>query len=99
MELTGTIVKIKETENLPAKKVGSKDFQKKEFWLQITLGGTPQEKYPQTIALELHGDKITLIDSFTEGQAITANINLKGKIVGDKCFNVLQVWKIYEVRK
>jgi uncharacterized protein YuzE len=94
MELTGTIVKIKETENLPTKKEGSKDFQKKEFWLQI-----PDKQYTQTIALELHGDKITLIDTFTEGQEITVNINLKGKIVGDKCFNALQVWKIQEVKK
>lgn len=103
MELTGTIVKIKEIENILAKKEGGKDFQKREFWLQITVGGTPlggipHEKFPQTLALELHGDKVSLIDAFAEGQEITVNINLKGKIIGDKCYNTLQVWRIQDMK-
>ena len=91
MELTGTIVKIKEIENILAKKDGGKEFQKREFWIGIF-----DEKYPQTLALELHGDKVSLIDTFAEGQEITVSINLKGKIVSDKCYNTLQVWRVVE---
>jgi hypothetical protein len=89
MELTGTIVKIKETETITAKTESGKDFLKREVWLEI-----PDGKYPQTINLEFHGEKTTLIDGHTEGQEITVEINLKGKIVGEKCWNTLQVWRI-----
>lgn len=89
MEFTGTIVKIKGIEHIPSKTKDGKDFQKREFWIQI-----PSAQYPQTITLELHGVKVFIIDSFAEGQEITANINLKGKIMGDKCFNTFQVWNI-----
>ena len=95
MELTGTIIKIKGTETITSKTEGAKDFQKREFWLQIS----PQDKFAQTISLELHGDKVTVLDSFAEGQEIIASINIKGRIVEDKCFNTLQVWRMQEVKK
>ncbi|WP_394993761.1 DUF3127 domain-containing protein [Emticicia sp.] len=84
MELTGTIIKIKEIENFPSKTEDAKDFQKREFWLQISVGGIPHEKYSQTVALELHGDKVTLLDSFKEGQEVITAINLKGKVIEDR---------------
>ena len=93
MELTGVIVKIKETETIKAKTEGGKDFQKREFWLQV-----PEGKFPETFSLELHGDKTALIEPFTEGQEITVDINLKGKVSQDRCFNTLQVWRIQEVK-
>jgi single-strand DNA-binding protein len=99
MELTGTTVKIKNIEIISAKTEGAKDFQKREFWLKIHVGGTPHEKYPQTINLELHGESVAALDYFTEGQEIKVSINLKGRIVEDKCFNTLQVWRIKEVKK
>ncbi len=94
MELIGTIIKIKNIEIITAKIEGGKDFQKREFWLQIQNG-----KYPQTINLELHGESVAALDYFTEGQEIVASINLKGRIFDEKCFNTLQVWRIMEVKK
>jgi Domain of unknown function (DUF3127) len=94
MELTGTILKVKEIEIITAKNENAKDFQKREFWLQV-----PDGKFSQTINLELHGDKVTALDSFAEGQEVTVGINLKGRIVEEKCFNTLQVWRIQEVKK
>lgn len=93
MELTGTIVKIKNIETISAKNENAKDFQKREFWLQLL-----DEKFPQTIALEFQGDKVSVLDSFAEGQEVTVGINLKGRIVEEKCFNTLQVWRIQEVK-
>ena len=89
MTISGKIVKIKDTEIVKAKTEGGKVFHKREFWLE-----TPDEKYPQTICLELHGDKVILIDSFRLEQQVSVDINLKGKITQDKCFNTLQVWRI-----
>lgn len=94
MELTGTIVKIKNIETISAKTENTKDFQKREFWLKMG-----DEKFPQTIALEFQGDKVTVLDSFAEGQEIIVSINLKGRIVEEKCFNTLQAWRIQEVKK
>ena len=99
MELTGTIVKIKNIERptpriVSAKTENTKDFQKREFWLQVH-----DEKFLQTIALEFQGDKVNVLDSFTEGQEVTVGINLKGRIVEEKCFNTLQVWRIQEIKK
>lgn len=99
MELTGTIVKIKNIERpthriISAKNESGRDFQKREFWLQIH-----SEKFPQTIALEFQGDKVTVLDSFAEGQEVTVLINLKGRVIEEKCFNTLQIWRIQEVKK
>jgi hypothetical protein len=94
MELTGTIVKIKETESIPSKIEGGKDFLKREVWLEV-----PDDKFPQTINLELHGEKVLLIDGYAEGQEISVEINVKGKISGDKCWNTLQIWRVSEVKK
>lgn len=35
MELTGTIIRIKEIEHISSKAKDGKDFQKREFWIQI----------------------------------------------------------------
>lgn len=94
MELTGTIIKIKNIEIISTKIEGGKDFQKREFWLKVA-----HEKYPQTVSLELHGESVAALDYFAEGQEIIASINLKGRIIDEKCFNTLQVWRIMEVRK
>ncbi|WP_394993585.1 DUF3127 domain-containing protein [Emticicia sp.] len=94
MELKGTIVKIKNIEVISAKTENTKDFQKREFWLRIT-----NEKYAQTINLELHGESVAALDYFTEGQEIIVSINLKGRVVDEKCFNTLQAWRIQEVKK
>jgi hypothetical protein len=67
MALTRTIVKIKNIEIISAKIEGGKDFQKREFWLQLPVGGTPHGKFSQMINLELHSDKVILLNSFTEG--------------------------------
>lgn len=89
MELIGTIIKIKNIEIISSKIENGKDFQKREFWLKVSDG-----KFSQTIALELQSDKVTLLNFFTEGQEVITAINLKDKVVEDRYFNILQVWRI-----
>jgi hypothetical protein len=88
MELTGTIARIKDVEKIPSKSDG-KDFLKRELWLNV-----PDGKFSETLCLEFHNERTELVDSFAEGQEVTVDVNLKGKVVGERCFNTFQAWKI-----
>lgn len=89
MQVTGTLIKIKNTETIPSK-TGGKDFSKREFWLELDT----DPKYPQTVSFELSGDKTDIIDAYQEGQKVEVEFNLRGRIWNDKCFNTLSAWKI-----
>ena len=56
MTIKGIIKIIKPIQQISA------TFSKREFVIET------QEQYPQTIQLELQGDKVDIIDSFAEGQ-------------------------------
>ena len=87
MEILGTIKVIKPIQQVSA------TFQKREFVIETT------EQYPQTIQLELHGDRVDIIESFTEGQQVNVHINIRGREwvnpQGEtKYFNTIVCWKI-----
>jgi single-stranded DNA-binding protein len=87
MEILGTIKVIKPIQQVSA------TFQKREFVIETT------EQYPQTIQLELHGDRVDIIESFTEGQQVNVHINLRGRSWTnpqgeEKFFNTIVCWKI-----
>ncbi len=87
MQLTGKIIFIGEVNQVSDK------FQKRDFVLET------QEQYPQQIKLELHQDRIDLIDVYQLDEVVTADFNLRGRSYVDKqgqtqYSNTLQVWKI-----
>ena len=87
MQITGIIKVIKPIQQVSA------TFSKREFVIET------QEQYPQTIQLELHGDRVDIIESFTEGQEIECHINLRGRSWTnpqgeEKYFNTILCWKI-----
>ena len=87
MQLTGIIKVIKPIQQVSA------TFNKREFVIE-TL-----ENYPQTISLELHGDRVDIIESFTEGQEVECHLNLRGRMWvnpqgEEKYFNTIVCWKI-----
>lgn len=87
-EFTGTLVLIKETEEISAM------FQKREF-----IVSDDDERYPQVISFELHQDKVDLILGLNPGDKIKVGFNLRGRDwtnnVGDvKYFNTLQAWRV-----
>lgn len=87
MQLNGIIKVIKPIQQVSA------TFQKREFVIET------QEQYPQTISLELHGDRVDIIETFTEGQEVECHINLRGREwvnpQGEtKYFNTIVCWKI-----
>jgi single-stranded DNA-binding protein len=87
MQITGIIKVIKPIQQVSA------TFSKREFVIET------QEQYPQTIQLELHGDRVDIVESFTEGQEIECHINLRGRSWTnpqgeEKFFNTIVCWKI-----
>jgi len=87
MQILGTIKVIKPIQQVSA------TFSKREFVIETN------EQYVQTIQLELHGDRVDIIDSFVEGQEVECHINIKGKEwvnpQGEtKYFNTIVCWKI-----
>ncbi len=87
MQLKGIIKLIKPIQQISA------TFSKREFVIET------QENYPQTIQLELQGDRVDIIDSFTEGQEVECSIGIKGREwlnpQGEtKFFNTITCWRI-----
>lgn len=87
MQILGTIKVIKPIQQVSA------TFFKREFVIET------QEQYPQTIQLELHGDRVDIIESFTEGQEVECFLNLRGRLWinphgEEKYFNTIVCWKI-----
>jgi hypothetical protein len=91
MNLTGTIKVIKETQ------VVSEKFQKREFVLTDTTS-----MYPQDILIELHQDKVGLLDIFSVGDNVEVGINIRGREwinpQGEvKYFNTIAGWRISKI--
>jgi hypothetical protein len=92
MEIQGTIKLIKPIQEISA------SFSKREFVVQTS------ETYPQTILLELQGDKVDLIDAYGIGQEVDCGINLRGRLWTnpqgeDKYFNTITCWKIQPINE
>tara|TARA_R110002072_G_scaffold133633_2_gene274182 strand:+ start:5813 stop:6151 length:339 start_codon:yes stop_codon:yes gene_type:complete len=89
MEVQGKIKIIGETQTYGT-------FQKREY-VVVT-----DEQYPQTINLELHQDKCSLIDKYKVGEDIKTSINIRGKEWVNpegvaKYFNSIVGWRIEKV--
>jgi len=87
MEIKGTIKVIKDIQQVSA------NFQKREFVIET------DEQYPQTIALELQGSNVDIIDAYAVGESVTVSIGLKGREwinpQGEaKYFNTIVAWRI-----
>lgn len=86
-KLKGAIIVLNATEKVSDK------FSKREFVIQT------DGQYPQQIQLQLSQDKCSLLDSFTLGQVVEVDYNLRGRKWTnpqgeDKYFNTIEAWKI-----
>jgi hypothetical protein len=87
MEVKGKIKLVKETQEV------SGTFKKREFVV------TTEEQYPQDIIMEFTQDKCSLLDGVSQGDEVTAHINLRGREWINpqgvaQYFNTIQCWKI-----
>ncbi|RYM34803.1 DUF3127 domain-containing protein [Brumimicrobium glaciale] len=88
MEITGKIKVINETQTL-----GDKGFKKREVVI------TTEENYPQSILIEFTRDKCELLETYSVGQEVKININIRGREwINPKgeaiYFNTIQGWRI-----
>jgi hypothetical protein len=88
MELKGTIKHIFDTQT-----VGSNGFKKREFVL------VTDERYPQTVKIELVQEKTSLLDQFKEGDDVIVSINIRGREWVNPegktiYFTSIQAWRI-----
>ncbi len=88
MEVTGTLKAKFDTQKV------SDRFQKREFVL-TTEASTP---YPQHVSFQVTQDKCSLLDSFSDGEELKVQFNLRGREwngpQGVKYFNTLEAWRI-----
>lgn len=87
MNVTGIIKRIGTTQQVSA------SFSKRELVI------TTQEQYPQHLSIDFVQNNCALLDVFQEGQAVSVDINLRGREwtspQGEvKYFNTLQGWRI-----
>lgn len=89
MEVKGRVLRIEEVNKI------SDTFKKREVVIQ-----TGEDKYIQTISLQLSQDKVDLINGFSIGDELDFHLNLRGrewtspKDNSVRVFNTLEVWKI-----
>jgi hypothetical protein len=92
MEVSGKIKLINDTQEF-----GKSGFKKRETVI------VTQEQYPQPLMVEFVQDKTSLLDSFSPGDMVTIQINLRGREwtspQGEtKYFNSIQGWRIEKVK-
>lgn len=85
--IAGTLFKI-----LPLKTISDK-LSITEFWIKT------DGQYPQYITLQAKNDKAQQLDGVNIGDAITAHINIEGRLWTnpqgeEKAFNSLTLWKL-----
>ena len=86
MEITGTLKVLGNTETGTSK--AGKEWSKK----QIVI--TTSETYPQDIAIDFMGDKITQLNQYEVGNPVVVSINIRGNEYNGKYYNSINGWKI-----
>ena len=82
LQITGEITNIGEIQQI------TDNFSKRV----VTVKTDANSQYPQWIKLETNNTKNALLDAFKEGENVTIDFNLNGKIGSN--FNSLTLWKI-----
>lgn len=68
----------------------------KQWGMQDILLTTNDDKYPQTVSMQLSGEK--LIDKLKKGQEVKLTFSIRGREYKEKWYNSLSVFK-FEVLK
>ena len=84
--IEGVIVQILKPESGTSK--AGKEWNKQEFVVET------QEQFPKKVCFTLFGDKITLLNQFTEGMEVSVSYNLESRDFNNKWFHSVTCWKI-----
>jgi hypothetical protein len=91
MEIKGILKKVNATQE----RGENGKYISRKVWLTTEFASN----YPQTIEIELNGDKVNLFDNIKIGSEVTCSINIKGREwINAKneivIFNTIQCWKV-----
>ena len=83
-EITGKILRIGDVQTFGT-------FNKREIVIEFLDG-----KYPQTVPIELHQDRTSLADGYSEGDEVTVHCDIRGNYYAktDRYFAAIVGWKI-----
>lgn len=88
MEFYGKVLSIS-----PIEKIGEKQLDK----LSVVLEEVTDKEYKASVAVDLFGEKVNLINGVKAGDNITAHLNLRAnesKKEPGKYFNSISAWRI-----
>lgn len=91
MELQGTLVLKKDEQKI------TESFKKREMVIKTEDG-----QHSQEILLEMHQDRVDIIDHINVGDQIKCSINIRGKRftkIGedDRFFNTIIAWRVEKI--
>jgi hypothetical protein len=86
IQVKGTVIQILKPESGVSK--AGKDWKKQEFVIETN------EQFPKKVCFTLFGDKIALIDGFTEGTEVEVFFSVESRDFNGKWFHNINAWKI-----
>jgi hypothetical protein len=86
MEITGTIISMEQ----PTKGVSKagKEWTKQLFVIET------KDQYPKKVAIEVMGDKVSVLSHYTVGYEVTASINIESREYNGRYYTTVQAWKL-----
>jgi len=87
-EITGTVKLVID------KQVFDSGFEKREFVIT-----TDADQYPQEIKFETLKDKVSILDSISEGDRVNVHFDVRGNEFKDSYYVNLTAWKIDSIEK
>lgn len=73
--------------------VKSEKFSKIDFIIKT------DGEYPQYLQIQASNAKMSLLDNVNVGDSVTANVNIRGRLWEDRCFNSLELWQLTSVKQ
>ena len=86
-DITGTIVKIYETETK------GESFRVRDFVIKANDGG----QYDNFVKFQTTQDRTSIVDDYSEGDEIKVHFDLRGRQWQDKYFTNLNAWRVERV--
>jgi hypothetical protein len=85
-EIKGKITQLLEIESGTSK--AGNDWKKQEFVIETN------DQYPKKICFTLFGDKIDLLNGFSQGEEVNVFFNIESREYNGRWFHNINAWKI-----
>lgn len=89
MEIEGTLIKILPVES--GQKIGGGE------WTSQTIIVESEGQYPKSVAVNLFGEKISLLNGIQLNDKLKVSINVESREYNEKWFTKVNAWKIERI--